>query len=129
MQVLFEKQLVSIKNESNSIENTENTENTENIKNIENSKNGKEHFSGHFLDYQIEIKREKNNELTYLTIFDRYNEEKYMDSYYSMDLTNALQFALNLIENDMKDRLDTFNDEKEILKEYAKKYLNQELEF
>lgn len=124
MQVLFEKQLVSIKNESNPNSN----DNTDNTKNIENSKNEEEHFSGHFLDYQIEIEREKDNGLTYLTIYDRYNEEKYVDSYYSFDLTNALQFGLNLIENDMKDRLDTFNDEKEILKEYAEKYLNQELE-
>lgn len=116
MQVLFEKQLVSIKNEYNLNENTE------------NSKNEEEHFSGHFLDYKIEIEREKDNGVTYLTIYDRDNIEKYEDSYYSFDLTNALQFGLNLIENDMKDRLDTFNDEKEILKEYAKKYLNQELE-
>lgn len=114
MQVLFEKQLVSIKNEYNP--------------NDENSKNKEEHFEGHFLDYQIKIEREKDTGLTYLTIYDRNNNDD-GDSYYSFDLTNALQFALNLIEIDVKHRLDTFNDEKEILKEYAKKYLNQELEF
>ena len=43
--------------------------------------------------------------------------------------TSKRMWKLRVVHNDMKDRLDTFNDEKETLKEYEKKYLNQELGF